>query len=88
MISTKSEMTQEKIVLKHLLKHGKITPWEAIQKYRITRLGAIIYNLKKKGYNISSKLICKGKSRWSEYKLIVETDIFNNLVIDRNQNLD
>ena len=35
------------LVLNHLLKYGTITSWEAIQKYRATRLSSIIYNLRK-----------------------------------------
>lgn len=42
-----------KLVEEHLLKHGNITSWEAIQKYNATRLSAIIFNLRKK-YEIES----------------------------------
>lgn len=37
---------QSEIVLVHLLKKGTITSWESITKYRITRLSAVIYNLR------------------------------------------
>ena len=37
---------QSEIVLVHLLKNKTITSWESITKYRITRLSAIIYNLR------------------------------------------
>ena len=42
--------TQE--VLKHLQKNGSITTWTAIELYAATRLSAIIYCLREKGYNI------------------------------------
>ena len=43
-------------VLNHLKKYGKITSWEAIEKYKATRLSAIIYNLRhKEGMNIESQ---------------------------------
>lgn len=42
-----------KLVEEHLLQHGSITSWEAIQKYNATRLSAIIFNLRKK-YKIES----------------------------------
>lgn len=41
-------------VLKHLQVNGHITSLEAIQLYGATRLSAIIFNLRKKGYNIET----------------------------------
>lgn len=40
-------------VVAHLFKHGSITSWEAIIKYKATRLSGIIFDLKKK-FNIKS----------------------------------
>lgn len=37
-------------VAEHLRDLGSITSWEAIEQYGATRLSAIIYNLKKKGW--------------------------------------
>lgn len=37
--------TQKQQVLAHLKKHKTITSWTAIQKYNITRLAAVIYDL-------------------------------------------
>lgn len=42
-------------VLEHLKEHNTITTWEAIQLYSATRLSSIIYNLRKRGYNIESR---------------------------------
>ena len=42
-------------VLQHLEKYGHITSLEAIEKYGATRLSAIIFNLRKKGYEISTE---------------------------------
>lgn len=39
-------MTQEEIVIKYLNKKGSITTYEAFTKLYITRLSAVIYNLK------------------------------------------
>ena len=36
-----------KLVKEHLLTHGSITSWEAIQDYGATRLSSIIFNLRK-----------------------------------------
>jgi|TARA_R110000803_G_C11852803_1_gene306081 hypothetical protein len=42
-------------VLKHLKLKGEIDTWTAITKFRATRLSAIIFNLKKKGYRITTR---------------------------------
>ena len=48
-------LTQTKLVLQHLLKHGSITSYEAIKLYGATRLSAIIYVLRHNyGYKITS----------------------------------
>lgn len=41
-------------VLAHLKEHGTITSLEAIEEYGATRLSAIIFNLRKRGYNIET----------------------------------
>ena len=43
-----------KEVLKHLKKKGSITSWDAIKLYGATRLSAIIFNLRERGYIIDS----------------------------------
>lgn len=54
--------TQEKEVLDYLRKIGSITSWKAIVEFGATRLSAIIYNLRKKGYNIETNdLIVKNR---------------------------
>lgn len=46
-------LSQTKLVLQHLIKHGSITSYEAIELYGATRLSAIIYILRHDyGYNI------------------------------------
>lgn len=44
--------TQE--VLKHLKRRKSITSWDAIKLYGATRLSAIIFNLRGRGYIIDS----------------------------------
>ena len=73
-------------VLWHLQNHGCITSWEAIQKYHITRLSAIIHTLRHEvGMNISSsdKRAENGKN-WVEYKLIRESDEGQFNLLGRN----
>lgn len=48
------KINKSNAVLNHLKKYGSITSWKAITEYRATRLSAIIYNLRKKGYDIES----------------------------------
>lgn len=69
MVSTKTDK-----VIEHLIVHGEISTWEAIRKYGATRLSAIIFNLKKKGYTFETE-IKKTKDRfgntveYANYKL-------------------
>ena len=41
-------------VLQHLEKYGHITSLEAIELYSATRLSAIIFTLRKRGYDIDT----------------------------------
>lgn len=42
-------------VLEHMQKNGSITSMEAFELYGATRLSAIIFNLRKKGYDIETE---------------------------------
>lgn len=55
-VVTKKDKTSE--VLKHLKVKGSITSMEAFELYGATRLSAIIFNLRKRGYEISTKTEC------------------------------
>lgn len=48
-------MTQKQAVLDHLLSGKELSSIQAINLYGVTRLGAIIFNLKKEGYVINSR---------------------------------
>tara|TARA_Y100001963_G_C6704094_1_gene411010 strand:+ start:219 stop:470 length:252 start_codon:yes stop_codon:yes gene_type:complete len=78
--------SQLKQIKSHLEWYDTITSWEAIQKYHITRLSAIIYTLRHEvGMNISSsdKRAENGKN-WVEYKLIRESDEGQFNLLGRN----
>lgn len=45
------------VILNHLKTGAEINPLEALSKYGVYRLGAIIFILKKEGYNISSRMV-------------------------------
>ena len=67
--------SQSKVVLVHLQSGKELSQLEATQKYGILRLGAIIFNLRKEGYKISSRLERKpnrygNTSNYAVYKLI------------------
>lgn len=49
-------MNKTQKVLAHLKERGTITSWEAIKEYGATRLSAIIYRLRDKGFNISTTM--------------------------------
>lgn len=48
-------MNKTTAVLDHMKEHGSITQMEAIELFGATRLSAIIFNLRRKGYEITSE---------------------------------
>ena len=52
--TSKKKITKSNQVKNHLIVNGQIDSWTAIEKYGATRLSAIIFNLRKAGYNITS----------------------------------
>jgi len=57
--------TQEDRVLNHLKESGSITSITAIELYGVTRLSAVIYNLRRMGYPIGLKFET-GKNRFGD----------------------
>ena len=51
--------TQEQMILEYLQEYGEITSWDAFMRFGITRITAKIYNLRKEGYNISTRYATK-----------------------------
>ena len=69
------KMSQYDVVLMHLESGKELSQLEATQQYGILRLGAIIFKLRKNGYEISTKLEHKTNryghtSNYAIYKLI------------------
>ena len=58
MEKAKKETKQDK-VLTHLQTYGNITPLEALNLYGSFRLGALIFNLRKEGYEIETTIVPK-----------------------------
>lgn len=70
-------MTQKQMVLAHLQEGKEITPYEALKEYGSLRLGAIIFDLRQEGYNISTRLAQHTNkyghtSQYGVYKLITK----------------
>lgn len=63
------EISQDKIVRNHLEAGSTINPLIAYEKYGILRLGARIFNLRKEGLHITTRMKYKGRKRWAEYEL-------------------
>lgn len=68
-------MTQREKVLKHLKKHKKISPMDAFTKYHITRLAAVIFDLRDDGYEIETDMVNKKNEegeqvRYAVYRLV------------------
>ncbi len=61
--------TQNEMILDHLRQHKSITPLEALRQYGCFRLGARIYELKQKGYDIVAKLARNKKKNFASYSL-------------------
>ena len=49
-----SRVTQTSEILKYLKEHKELTSMEAFKMFGATRLAAIIYNLRKRGYKIET----------------------------------
>lgn len=65
-------MSKTENILEYLKKGNTITNVDAVDLFKAYRLSAIIYNLKKKGYNISTinEINEETKTRYARYKLI------------------
>ncbi|MDC1509223.1 helix-turn-helix domain-containing protein [Oceanospirillaceae bacterium] len=60
-------MSYNELVLNHLSTRNKITSIEAIGLYGITRLAAVVFDLKKKGHPIQTTMKAGIKSKYAEY---------------------
>jgi hypothetical protein len=74
----KTNKTQQ--VLNHLIAKGKIDTWKAIELYGATRLSAIIYTLRNRGYQIDTIDRCvldrnSNVCNYAEYILINDENL-------------
>ena len=61
--------SQKSLVLNHLKNDNGITPLEALNKFGAFGLSAIIFDLKKDGYDIDTEIIKNGGKHYANYKL-------------------
>lgn len=61
----KEKLTQADRVLRHLQKYGSITSLESFKEYGVSRLSAIIFNLKQANYQFEEEWITQ-KNRYGE----------------------
>ena len=59
--------TQEQCILAAMQQGYRLTPLVALRRFGCFRLGARIYNLKRKGYKIESRLVKVNEARVAEY---------------------
>lgn len=50
-------MTQCDMILQYMQDVGGITPWEAMKEFGCMRLGARIYDLKRRGVEIATEMV-------------------------------
>lgn len=62
-------MSQNAKILKHLQAGHRLTPLTALKRFGTLRLGGRIYDLKKQGCPIVSRMVKRGNSRVAEYRL-------------------
>lgn len=59
--------TKIKKVANYLIANKNITSWDAINKFKATRLSAIIFDLKKRGFIIETKMEENNDSHYARY---------------------
>ena len=65
------EISQKDLCLRYLIDYGSITPLEALEAFDCFRLSAVIFDLRKEGYNITTT-INDGKKKYAIYILDTE----------------
>lgn len=62
--------SQNDRILRYLEKGKAITPIQALNKFGCFRLGARIYDLKRKGFTIDSETVESNGKKFASYRLI------------------
>lgn len=62
-------MSKTRMIIKYMSVHTGITQMDAYELCKATRLGAIIFDLKKRGYEIETVILKQGRTRYAEYRM-------------------
>ena len=62
-------MSQVKMIRHYLESGGRITPLDALDKFRCMRLAAVIHTLREDGLNVITKTIRNGRKSYAQYYL-------------------
>jgi hypothetical protein len=57
------------MVLDHLVAGKDITPIEALERFGVFRLAAIVHSLRKEGFEIATDLIGNGRNKFARYSM-------------------
>jgi Helix-turn-helix domain len=61
---------QAKTVLLHLKRRGKVSPYEAMMVYGISRLASCIHEIRRSGYDVFTDMRCDDQGfKYASYKL-------------------
>lgn len=63
-------MTQAEMILLHLKRHRTITPGHAWTKYGVYRLADVVHKLRRRGQEIATETMRKGKTTYAKYRLM------------------
>lgn len=69
MLNNKKTLSQCEKILIHLQTGKSINPIQALNLYGCFRLSARIYDLKKAGFDINSRLVLKNGVQYAEYSM-------------------
>lgn len=68
------EPSQTEMILEYFKRGGTLTPLEALHKFGCLRLGARVWDLKKRGYDIVEHLVeIEGGKHVAEYRMAIGT---------------
>jgi hypothetical protein len=62
-------MSQIKQIKHYLESGGRLTPIDALDKFKCFRLAAVVHNLREEGVKVKTKIIKNGKKSYAEYYL-------------------
>ena len=61
-----SKVTKTSLILRHLKEHGRISSMDAFERYKATRLSAVIFNLRK-DYIMDTEMVPFDGGRYGLY---------------------